>query len=125
MQPTVVAWCRAGFTVCLIAGAVLGPVGASATPPLQKQARAQGFAATDCSYCHTFDMEHMRKKGREAGIPNMNCVNCHGKTLPRTGRGLLNERGQWLLDERIRRKVKAVDAAWLREYPRKEAKPPS
>ena len=111
---------RVGFVVCLIAGAVLCSLGVSATPPLQKKARALGFAVADCSYCHSFDMEHMRKKALEMGLPNTNCAFCHGNKLPKN---LFSERGKWLLDEKIRRKAKAVDVAWLREYPLKDAKP--
>lgn len=109
-------WGRARFIVCLAAATVLCPLLVGATPPLQKKAQALGHAASDCSYCHTFDMEHMRRKAHETGVREMNCGVCHGKKLPKTGRELLNGRGNWLLDEKIRRDAKAVDPAWLREY---------
>jgi hypothetical protein len=106
-----------------MAGVVLRPLGASATPPLQKQALELGFAATDCSYCHSFTMEHMRKRALEAGVSSMNCGACHGNKLPKTGAAFFSERGRWLVDQKIRRNVKAVDMAWLRDYPTKDAKP--
>lgn len=115
-------WGRASLLICLTGSVALCPLEAKATPPLQKQAQELGFAAADCAYCHTFDMAHMRKKARDMGIATMNCATCHGKKLPKTGRDLFNDRGKWLLDEKVRRSAKAFDMAWLREFPVKDAK---
>ena len=64
----------------------------SATLDLQKKAKAAGFAADNCMYCHN---EKMPKKGAETQ----------------------NDRGKWLVDEKTKRNAKEVDVTWLKEYP--------
>src|SRR5262245_7735311 len=98
----------------MLATWMAGP--ASATPPLLAKAKEAGYPATDCSYCHTFDMNHMRDKAREAGISNMNCQLCHGRQLPKQGDALFNSRGRYLRSEKERRKQSTVDVAWLAGY---------
>ena len=89
---------------------------ASATPPFERRAKAAGFAATDCTYCHAFTMDHMTKKALEMKIPPMNCYACHGNRLPRSGKALYNDRGQWLLTQKRLRQSTDVDVAWLKDY---------
>ena len=82
----------------LVAGLVLAvstAVGvASASPPMVKQAKDAGFPAQNCQYCHT---EKMPKK----------------ETFKADD---LNERGKWLHEEKDKRKAKAANPAWLKEY---------
>jgi len=64
----------------------------SATLPLQKKAKALGFDATNCQYCHV-------------------------EKLPKKGAVTHNDRGNWLIAEKTKRGVKEVDPAWLKDYP--------
>jgi hypothetical protein len=82
----------AGLTV-VVGLAVAGT--ASATMPLQKKAKEAGFSATGCLYCH-------------------------GEKLPKKGAVTHNERGQWLLDQKAKRKAAEVDVLWLKEYVEKK-----
>lgn len=85
---------KLGIAAAMIAWAVgmlLSGV-SSATLDIQKKAKAAGFPATDCMYCHT---EKMPKKGSAAE----------------------NDRGQWLVAEKAKRQAKEVDPAWLKDYP--------
>lgn len=105
------------FPVAIVVlGLLCAAARASATPPLQKKAKAAGFPASDCVYCHTFDVNHMRDRARTLGISNMNCVSCHGDRLPKMGVALYNERGRFLLAQKIERQAKEVDVEWLKDY---------
>ena len=64
----------------------------SATMDLQKKAKAAGFPADNCMYCHT---EKMPKKGASAG----------------------NDRGKWLMEQKEKKAAKEVDVTWLKDYP--------
>jgi hypothetical protein len=80
----------------VMAGWLAGSGTASATMEMQKQAKAAGIAgATSCSFCHN-------------------------EKLPKKGAVTHNERGQWLIAEKEKRKAKAVDAAWLKDYVEKK-----
>jgi len=77
----------------LVVGAWLALGGvASATMDMQKKAKAAGFEATNCQYCHV-------------------------DKLPKKDAHPLNDRGNWLLAEKTKRNAKAVDGAWLKDYP--------
>jgi len=104
-----------GLSALVLAALAPAPP-AAATPPLQGRARAAGFPATDCTYCHAFTMDHMTRKALEMKIPPMNCYACHGNRLPRTGKALFNARGQWLIQARRSRKADQIDVAWLKDY---------
>jgi len=84
---------RSGRTIGLLAlGALLGGSGrAWATLDHQKQAKAAGFPAANCLYCH-------------------------GEKLPKKGAATNNARGQWLVDEKAKRKAKEIDVNWLKDY---------
>jgi hypothetical protein len=88
---------RLGLGVGLLAlGAFLTTGGtANATLDLQKKAKAAGFEATSCLYCHN-------------------------QKLPKKGAVTHNNRGQWLLAEKDKRKAKEVDVAWLKDYVEKK-----
>ena len=76
-----------------IGGAVLLVAAApsQATMKIQKEAKAAGFKATNCLYCHN-------------------------EKLPVKGKVTQNERGQYLIKEKETRKPKEVDVAWLKDF---------
>jgi hypothetical protein len=77
-------------------GTWLGGTGvATATPPIQKKAKELGYAVT-------------------------NCQSCHVDKLPKKDAAALTDRGKWLHEEKEKRKAKAVDAAWLKDYVEKK-----
>ena len=84
-------WAAAvGLTAVGLLASVTGK--ANATMPIQKAAKAAGFA--------------------DAG----KCTFCHGEALPKKGASTLNDRGNWLVAEKDKRKASEIDAAWLKEY---------
>ena len=62
----------------------------------------------------------IQKKAKELGYPAQTCVYCHVEKLPKKGAVTHNERGQWLLAEKDKRKAKEVDASWLKDYVEKK-----
>jgi len=76
-----------------IGGAVLLVAAApsQATMKIQKEAKAAGFKATNCLYCHN-------------------------EKLPVKGKVTQNERGTYLIKEKETRKPKEVDVAWLKDF---------
>jgi hypothetical protein len=62
----------------------------------------------------------IQKKAKELGHPATNCQYCHEDKLPKKDAHKFNERGQWLVDQKEKRKAKEVDAAWLKEYVEKK-----
>jgi hypothetical protein len=58
-------------------------------PPFVEHAKRLGYPAKDCTYCH---------------------VSLQG------GSDKLNERGTWLVSEKVRRRLVAVDLRWLKDY---------
>jgi hypothetical protein len=63
----------------------------AATMDIQKKAKAAGFAADNCQYCHV-------------------------DKLPKKDAHDNNDRGKWLVAEKDKRKAKEVDPAWLKDY---------
>lgn len=74
---------------------LLASVPAGATPQMVSQAKAAGFPAQNCQYCHTVAMP--KKEGFKPDE--------------------LNERGKWLLTEKDKLKASEVKAEWLKTYP--------
>lgn len=74
---------------------LVAAVPARATLEIQKKAKADGFPATNCLYCH---MEKLPKKGAVSH----------------------NERGKWLLAQKEAKKAKEIDASWLKDYVEKK-----
>lgn len=74
---------------------LLASVPAGATPQMVSQAKAAGFPAQNCQYCHTVAMP--KKEGFKPDE--------------------LNERGKWLLSEKDKLKASEVKAEWLKTYP--------
>ena len=64
----------------------------TATLDMQKAAKAAGFKAENCQYCH---VEKMPKKESHES----------------------NDRGKWLIAEKDKRKAKDIDVNWLKDYP--------
>jgi hypothetical protein len=63
----------------------------------------------------------MVKKAKELGITSVqNCQSCHVDKLPKKDAHKVNERGQWLLDQKAKRKATEIDVAWLKEYVEKK-----
>ena len=83
---------KLSIATMIIAGAVGSSFSTSAYPPFLR--KAQKFGAKDCKFCHT---------------------------EPVGGEGW-NERGQWLIAEKERRKADAIDVEWLADYKEGEAK---
>jgi hypothetical protein len=88
---------RVGIAVALAGvGTWLASTGvATATLPMQKKAKELGYAATSCQYCHV-------------------------DKLPKKDAAKRNDRGDWLHEEKEKRKVKEVDVAWLKDYVEKK-----
>lgn len=74
-----------GFTLLYFV-AVTPP--ARTYPPFQQKAKALGYPANDCSYCH---------------------VNAAGGQP-------YNARGNWLTEQKEKRGANVVDVSWLKEY---------
>jgi hypothetical protein len=62
----------------------------------------------------------LQKKAKAAGFEAQNCLYCHGEKLPKKGASTYNDRGKWLMAEKEKRGAKEVDASWLKEYVEKK-----
>jgi hypothetical protein len=58
----------------------------------------------------------MQKKAKAAGFPAANCQYCHVEKLPKKGAVTHNDRGKWLIAEKEKRKATEIDFAWLKDY---------
>jgi hypothetical protein len=83
---------KLSIATAIIAGVVGSSFSTKAYPPFLR--KAQKFGAKDCKFCHT---------------------------APAGGEGW-NDRGQWLIAEKERRKADAIDVEWLAEYKEGAAK---
>jgi hypothetical protein len=59
----------------------------------------------------------MQKKAKAGGFPAENCMYCHVEKMPKKGAVTNNDRGKWLVAEKEKRSAKEVDVAWLKDYP--------
>ena len=83
----------AGALAAMVVGLVAGQAPqAQATLDIQKQAKAAGIEMTG------------------------GCLYCHGEKLPKKDAVTHNDRGKWLIAEKEKRKAKAIDVAWLKDY---------
>ena len=64
----------------------------------------------------------IQKKAKELGYAAQTCLFCHNEKLPKKEAVTHNERGQWLVAEKGKRKAKEVDASWLKDYVEKAEK---
>jgi hypothetical protein len=44
-----------------------------------------------------------------------NCKFCHNEAVPKDAKNL-NDRGQWLVEQKKKHKAEKVDVSWLKEY---------
>jgi hypothetical protein len=73
-----------------------------------------GWIAVSGTTTATMDTQ---KQAKAAGIDASNCQYCHVDKLPKKESHALNERGQWLVAQKEKKNAKAVDGAWLKDYP--------
>jgi hypothetical protein len=64
----------------------------------------------------------IQKKAKELGYAAQTCLFCHNEKLPKKDAVTHNERGQWMIAEKNKRKAKEVDASWLKDYVEKNEK---
>ena len=62
----------------------------------------------------------MQKKAKAAGFEAANCLYCHNEKLPKKDAVTHNDRGKWLIAEKDKRKAKEVDVTWLKDYVEKK-----
>ena len=62
----------------------------------------------------------IQKKAKELGYPATNCQYCHEDKLPKKDAHKFSERGQWLHEQKEKKKAKEVDVAWLKDYVEKK-----
>ena len=70
-----------------------------------------GFTASSSA---TMDIQ---KQAKAAGVDVKNCQYCHVATLPKKDDHANNAVGDWLVAEKDKRGAKAVDGAWVKDYP--------
>jgi len=73
-----------------------------------------GWIAFSGTSSATMDVQ---KQAKAAGVNAANCQFCHVDKLPKKDAHPMNDRGKWLLAEKDKRHAKAVDGAWLKDYP--------
>ena len=75
-----------------------------------------GWLALSGTSTATLDQQ---KQAKAAGIAVKNCQHCHVAALPKKDKGAHepNDVGKWLIAEKEKRGAKAVDGAWLKDYP--------
>ena len=64
----------------------------------------------------------IQKKAKAAGFKADSCLYCHVDKLPKKGASVGNERGNWLREQKAKKKAAEVDPAWLKDYPGDKAK---
>ncbi len=62
----------------------------------------------------------MQKKAKAAGFEATSCLFCHNEKLPKKGAVTNNDRGKWLVAEKDKRKAAEVDVSWLKDYVEKK-----
>ena len=58
----------------------------------------------------------IQQKAKAAGFEATNCLYCHNEKLPKKNAATHNDRGKWLIAEKRKRSAKTVDPAWLKNY---------
>jgi hypothetical protein len=61
----------------------------------------------------------IQKQAKAAGVTVKDCTTCHVAKLPKKDSHEMNDAGKWLVAEKEKRGAKAVDGAWLKDYPGK------
>jgi hypothetical protein len=83
------------LTSMTVIGVALAAGSAMADPQLVSKAKAKGYPAKNCQYCHV-----SKAPKKDTFKPDD-----------------LNDRGKWLVTEKDAKKAKAVDVDWLKDYP--------
>jgi hypothetical protein len=86
---------RTALVVVMVVGSLAVFRSASATVEMQKEAKAAGFEAKNCQYCHV-------------------------EAMPKKGASTYNDRGNFLKAEKDKRKAEKIDVNWLKEYKEKK-----
>ena len=73
-----------------------------------------GWIALSGTSLATLDYQ---KQAKAAGVDAKNCQYCHVAALPKKDSHESNDRGKWLSAEKVKRNAKAIDGAWLKDYP--------
>jgi hypothetical protein len=85
-------------------------------------AAALGLAWTSLAGIASATMP-MQKQAKDAGVAGVACITCHAEKMPKKGAMTLNERGKWLVEQKKEKKADKADGAWLKGYVEKgEAK---
>jgi hypothetical protein len=58
----------------------------------------------------------IQKKAKAAGFDAPNCQYCHNEKLPKKDAVTHNDRGKWLLAQKEAKKAKEIDVSWLKDY---------
>jgi cytochrome c553 len=59
------------------------------------------------------------KKAQDMGFDNIkNCASCHVNEKPKKGEKY-NALGDWLMDQKAKKKAAEIDLAWLKDAPKK------
>lgn len=58
----------------------------------------------------------MQKQAKDAGVQGVACTTCHVEKMPKKGAMTLSDKGKWLVAQKDAKKAKAVDGAWLKDY---------
>jgi hypothetical protein len=65
-----------------------------------------------------------KKKATEFDPAVTSCIDCHTKEKPKKN-DPLNERGEWLVEQKKVKQAKDVDLSWLKDYPKNGQKLPA
>lgn len=58
----------------------------------------------------------MQKDAKAAGFPAANCLYCHNEKMPAKAKVTNNERGEFLVKTKEEKKAKEIDMAWLKDF---------
>jgi hypothetical protein len=58
----------------------------------------------------------MQKQAKDAGVQGVACITCHGEKMPKKTAMTLNDKGKWLVAQKESKKAKEVDGSWLKDY---------
>ncbi len=73
-----------------------------------------GWIALSATSSASMDIQ---KQAKAAGVDVKNCQYCHVDKLPKKDSHEMNDVGKWLVAEKDKKGAKAVDGAWVKDYP--------
>lgn len=62
----------------------------------------------------------MQKQAKDAGVQGVTCMSCHNEKMPKKTAMTLNDKGKWLVAQKDSKKAKEVDGSWLKDYKEKK-----